>query len=87
MSYFGPNLDIREALKSQPEDEGRAWHWRCVPSTGAARLTVCPDYHCFIPVFTFTLAKHVFILVIDQLNVIMMFLELTRVDSLGKTNL
>jgi len=85
-SYCGPNFDIGKASKSAIEVEGCAWHWRYTPSTGVARLTNCLIFHCFVPVFSFTLENHDFILVIYQLNVIMMLLELTRIDSSGKTS-
>lgn len=46
-----------------------------------ACLTNCLVFHCFVLVFTFTMENHDFIFVSNQLNVIMMLLQLTRVDS------
>ena len=53
---------------------------------GVMRLTLCPKFCKFDLVFTYTMANDVFTLVIDKLNVIMMLLELTRVDSSSKTS-
>jgi len=55
-------------------------------STSIVCLKLCPKFCKFNLVFTSTMENDVFTLVIDNLNVIMILLELTRVDALGKSS-
>jgi len=84
MSYIRENLDTRKASKISHKDGAT-----CLTPKGAfnqvtASLTVFCYFHCFTPSWILPMGNSSFTHVINLDDVIIMFLLLSRVDTLVK---
>ena len=84
MRYLGLNFDTGKAVKINLQDGWCILHKEDAFDKEMVHLTSSLIFHCFSPDLIFILGNQVFTDVIHDVNVIMVFLLLSRVNTLGK---